>query len=667
MANPRSTRFRLKISRKINLMVIVAVLVSAPAAFIHWVSQERSSEALRMAGQNLLVVQAFMHADMMHDLIRGDVRAAFASTNAAAALFAEFDDHASAFRADVAAVSSFQMSPRVAQELAPVRGAMDRYLAAAEDAFTVARRGDRKQSEGAWAGFEAAFREVGDVYEGISARIITLSRTEREAAEAGAARARKLYTAAFVIALIVLLLSSLLIGRTITDPIAKMVDQSRDLSEGEGDLTRRLSERRQDETGDLARYINAFVERLRLLLLDTRGAVEESRLTGARMAETVTAQGVALEKISKDARLLASQVDRQATRVETVAGLSAEQKAVTERFLGESRKIAGSIEELAGALSRQASAVTQMGATVEEQAATIQSIAQVALKADQSGEALVAVSGSGKVLLGETAERVKQMIGATHAVAEFTRIIQTIAGQTNLLAMNAAIEAAHAGEAGRGFAVVADEIRKLADQSNKEAAKVKALLQEVDKVASGVDEQLLRTAEAFDTVTGESQQVSQVVRQVRTAMEEQTLANTELVRAVGDIQDSSQTVQQSVESIRQANLQLNQGTGELAEKTEGVDAAMVKLRSLTVELTDGMEQLRLEVGAIDAESLRAMMREIQGRLEGLGRQVAQFRIDMGAGGGATPAGARLLASHEGAQVAGALPADGSDVRLLLES
>jgi methyl-accepting chemotaxis protein len=199
--------------------------------------------------------------------------------------------------------------------------------------------------------------------------------------------------------------------------------------------------------------------------------------------------------------------------------------------------------------------------------------------------------------------------------------------------MNAAIEAAHAGEAGKGFAVVADEVRKLADQSNEEARKVKTLLGDVGSVSQGAQKELSATQTTFDQIVKGTRDVGEVVRQVRRAMEEQNLANQEMVKAVGEIVSTTETARSTGEGVGESTQVMALAAADLSGKTEAFKAALASLKNLSHQISKSMDGVEGGVKAIGEGSAGVelvVVRQNQS-MEHLAELVGRFQV------GTTPA------------------------------
>ncbi|MCL2233689.1 MAG: methyl-accepting chemotaxis protein [Treponema sp.] len=207
------------------------------------------------------------------------------------------------------------------------------------------------------------------------------------------------------------------------------------------------------------------------------------------------------------------------------------------------------MEQLNANVSEQAAAVTESAAAIEEMVANIQSVTSALSKnADQVTE-LQSASEVGHNGINEVVTDIRGIASESESLLEINSVMANIASQTNLLSMNAAIEAAHAGEAGRGFAVVADEIRKLAESSSKQSKTISTVLKtikaSIDKITKSAENVLNR----FDTIDGGIKTVAEQERGVLNAMEEQRHGSEQVLQAISQVSDITQRVKNDAQQM----------------------------------------------------------------------------------------------------------------------
>ncbi|GAB7529542.1 methyl-accepting chemotaxis protein [Pseudomonas sp. 3A(2025)] len=343
-------------------------------------------------------------------------------------------------------------------------------------------------------------------------------------------------TAMLVVVLAVILILGLLI-RALMQPLHQMGRAMRDIAAGEGDLTKRLSVTSQDEFGELAGSFNQFVERIHT-------SIREVASTAGQLSE-VASQVVQASNSSMN------NSDQQANRTESVAA------AINE--------LGAAAQEIA----RNAAQTSQKSGDASQLAGDGRSVVQ------QSITAMSELSGK----ISDACTHIEALNDKTVNIGKILEVITSISQQTNLLALNAAIEAARAGEAGRGFAVVADEVRSLAHRTQESAQQVQGMIEQLqsgarDAVSTMTESQrhsetsveiANRAGERLGSVTLRIDEINDMNQSVAAATEEQT-AVVETINM--DISEINLLNQQGVDNLRltlQACNSLEQQTRRLQQ------------------------------------------------------------------------------------------------------
>ncbi len=299
---------------------------------------------------------------------------------------------------------------------------------------------------------------------------------------------RSLQAAVGIVGLAVGIILVALISRMIFRPVAQIALPLREISSGKGDLTIGVPETGRHEFSELARDFNAFRETLRKMVLAIKGTVEDLESIGVTLTEDARRSGEETNSLVVDMEGITSLAKRQ-------NGMSSEAYTAAERL----RTRISALDSLA---SSQSQVLEGAVAMVNRITAGLSGSRDVLDRISLEYRGLVEASERGMAIEGTVSTKVEEVIRHSEGLSEANLLIRTIADQTNMLAMNAAIEAAHAGEAGKGFAVVADEIRKLAATAQEQSQSINVLLRDITGSLSGILEATGQSHESFSGISG---------------------------------------------------------------------------------------------------------------------------------------------------------------------
>jgi methyl-accepting chemotaxis protein len=404
-----------------------------------------------------------------------------------------------------------------------------------------------------------------------------------------------------VAALIIAALIIYFVSLSITKPIVNVALTLKDISEGEGDLTETVDVRSKDEIGDLARYFNATLDKIKALIITIKNQSIALFDIGNELASNMTETAAAINEITANIRSIKGRVINQSASV-TETNATMEQITVN-------------IDKLSGHVDRQGGSVAQSSSAIEEMLANIQSVTQTLVKNAGNVKELIEASEVGRTGLQEVASDIQEIARESEGLLEINAVMENIASQTNLLSMNAAIEAAHAGEAGKGFAVVADEIRKLAENSGEQSKTISTVLKKIkdsiDKITKSTDSVLNK----FEAIDGGVKTVSEQEENIRSAMEEQGAGSKQILEAMGQLNEVTQLVKG--------------GSEEMLEGSRQVIQESRNLEMATQEITNGMNEMATGADQINVAVTR--VNEISGQnkenIDILVREVSKFKVE----------------------------------------
>ncbi|MBR1404086.1 MAG: HAMP domain-containing protein [Treponema sp.] len=385
--------------------------------------------------------------------------------------------------------------------------------------------------------------------------------------------------------------------KTIQNNISENAEQ---IAQGKADLTKRISVKSKNEIGDVAESFNLYSKTLQEII----GSMKQTKTSLSEAGNT-------LNNSTNEAMAAITQIS---SSISNMTGELGSQTASVSQTADSVNKILKRISSLENLVSVQAESVQGASSAVEQMIGNISEVNRSVDKMAVSFGTLEADAESGAKTQNELQEKISEIENQSKLLSEANSVIASIASQTNLLAMNAAIEAAHAGEAGKGFAVVADEIRKLSETSSTQSKTIGEQLNRIQNTIGTVVEATQRGVQGYAHLASEIHETDTLVQQIKAAMAEQQEGSVQITNALHNMNDSTNEVQGASKEMSHDSRVIVENIGTLQKETDSMKQSMGEMSASASKIDSA------------GSSLAHISKLMEQSIGEMGKQVDQFTV-----------------------------------------
>ncbi|MBN2659415.1 MAG: HAMP domain-containing protein [Spirochaetales bacterium] len=401
---------------------------------------------------------------------------------------------------------------------------------------------------------------------------------------------------------LIFIIITILISSAFVKKIKAVSDSLQDVAEGEGDLTRALETTTHDELAVLTENFNRFIDLMRRMISSIKSSAESTMAAKDSLVANTEETAAAINQISANMNSMEGQIQRLDESI-SISSRSVES-------IGRSVSGFNSIRE------EQAAIVEETAASIAEMIHSLEQVAKISREKKEVASNLTETSRKG----GEQLETLSQafnekVVSRLSAIEDMTDIIRGIASQINLLSMNAAIEAAHAGDSGKGFAVVADEIRKLAESSSNSVKTIDTVIREIRE---GVNETVENTGET-----------AQIFREMDIVVTDFVAALNQIANNTNELMTGSHEIGQTAQRLNEITVSIKDSADSMKTGTEELSREMLNIEDVSRTVLGGIQEAVVGAGQIVSamDQVTGLSGELARNSEQLKSEIDRFKTD----------------------------------------
>jgi len=381
----------------------------------------------------------------------------------------------------------------------------------------------------------------------------------------------------FIICCILLISMYFLVNRFVSRPLNNTVTMLKDIAEGDGDLTRHLKVKTNDEVGEMAKWFNIFVDKLRMMIRKVAEYVNKLNENSEHLTLISNNMALKAQQMSEHSSNVTQSTEETAVRIRQMASLAKEVSSQIVNLANSSEKTSANMMASEDATEEVSTNLEIVAASSEEMSYSISTVASAIKNMNESLSGVAINTGKGAELTHVASEKSSQstiiitdLNAAAEEISNVVELIKDIATQTNLLALNATIEAVSAGEAGKGFAIVANEVKELSRQT---AGATEEIRQKVESMQNNS----IFAVDAIKTIENGVNEIHELMSNIAKSVENQT----ETMNGI------SISISQAATAANSVSKNINQAAKKAADTSKNVQEVV----KLEVELSKNLVEM----------------------------------------------------------------------------